>query len=102
MRWRPSPCLHGLEVAPIPAHPHVEREKAVDDVLVAVKQAIRPGFTRCHDLRPKSNDRLESPECIDPHAEVDDNEIGIGTEVDCLAQDFVTHLVALANEVEDA
>src|SRR5262249_20098044 len=60
MGRRPSPGFHRVEVTPVPAHSHMEREEAVDDVLFAVKQAFRSRLASRRDSRPKSHDRLKS------------------------------------------
>src|SRR6516165_9304359 len=91
MRRRSRPCFERCKVLPVPAHSHVKGEKAIDDVLLAVKEPLGQSITRRLDLWAKTKKRLHSGERVRAHPQIDNDKVRILAEVDGLPIDACLH-----------
>src|SRR5581483_3171452 len=90
MRLRAGPPQERIHVAPVLAHAGVHGKEREDKVLVA-EQAIGPVFNGFRDPRAESDEGLQASDSIDPHAEVDHDEVRILAEVDGATVDGCGH-----------
>ena len=90
MRGGASPSKKRLRIAPILAHACVHGKQGEEKVLVE-QEAIRCGGDRAGDFGAETEERLETRQPIDAHAEVDDDEVGVLRKIDGLTIDLGGH-----------
>jgi hypothetical protein len=70
----------------------VQREESVDDVVLEVQQAVGPRRARPVYPRAEAEQSLDALERLNPHAEIDHDEIGISRQIHCLTINRHSHL----------
>src|SRR5262249_42509846 len=86
VRLGARPTLERVKIAPVLAHARVQRKKGIDDVLVQ-QQALGLLSHGVRNARPKPQDGLDSCKRVDPHSQIDHDQIGIAAKIDSSAID---------------
>jgi len=76
-----GPFNQGIGIAPVLAHADVHREKREEEIFVA-QEAFGFFGGRLADLRGNAEQHFESGQTIDAHSKIDDDEVGIGRQID--------------------